>query len=72
MEDSPRSCAQEGKCIKAWVPHTQLMSVTCLAGRRLIDIHHDMQLPELKFDEPQRRINVMRSFDVLHECGADH
>eukprot|EP00975_Prorocentrum_lima_P071487 12937990-Prorocentrum_lima.AAC.1 len=35
------------RSIKAWAPHIELMPITFLAGRSLLDVQHEMQLPEL-------------------------
>eukprot|EP00975_Prorocentrum_lima_P070643 12933258-Prorocentrum_lima.AAC.1 len=40
------------------------------AGKDWVDISRETLFPESRFDEPTRLIKVMKSYDIVHECGT--
>eukprot|EP00975_Prorocentrum_lima_P000365 71780-Prorocentrum_lima.AAC.1 len=54
------------------VDHAELMSILFTSGTTSQDIDNELRFPELQHDDPANLLNVMRSYDVLHESGMDH
>eukprot|EP00975_Prorocentrum_lima_P006132 1323739-Prorocentrum_lima.AAC.1 len=59
-----RDCViRKGRTTKASVANVELVSIMFMAGNTLKDIQYEMLFPELQYDDPDRPISAMRSFD---------